>query len=280
MSECSKCGKEISMPYNCNGCGRDFCSTHRLPEKHNCSGLHQTIEITQKNNSRYQKIKQRLDTGDILDRLVYRSATISIGILMIVFYLFQLVSLLVFGTDVHNNIFVLSSENIEYIWTWFSSIFAHSYSSPIHLIGNLIILVFFGTLLEKTIGRKKYLALFISSGVIAALSQIMVHTLVNGGDIRILGASGALLSVIGAITVYNPHMKVYLYFLIPIPIWVISAGYVILSVFGFALAGGGVFGSVAHIAHLSGLLIGVSYGLRTKSKYSPKIKRLKFRDLI
>ncbi|MDY6771462.1 MAG: rhomboid family intramembrane serine protease [Candidatus Nanohaloarchaea archaeon] len=39
MAECSKCGKNISMPFTCKFCGDSFCSTHRLPENHDCDGL-------------------------------------------------------------------------------------------------------------------------------------------------------------------------------------------------------------------------------------------------
>ena len=38
---CSKCGrqfKNFTDKYRCNYCHKYFCSDHRLPEKHNCSG--------------------------------------------------------------------------------------------------------------------------------------------------------------------------------------------------------------------------------------------------
>jgi len=37
---CSKCGDKFSStPYECNYCGKTFCSEHRLPENHGCEGL-------------------------------------------------------------------------------------------------------------------------------------------------------------------------------------------------------------------------------------------------
>lgn len=38
MGECYVCG-ERSLSFTCNHCGGSFCSNHRLPEKHQCSGL-------------------------------------------------------------------------------------------------------------------------------------------------------------------------------------------------------------------------------------------------
>ncbi|MFX1450833.1 MAG: AN1-type zinc finger domain-containing protein [Promethearchaeota archaeon] len=39
MANCSKCKKELYMPFSCKYCGKQFCSEHRLPEKHNCERL-------------------------------------------------------------------------------------------------------------------------------------------------------------------------------------------------------------------------------------------------
>ena len=40
MVHCDKCGRDIDMPFRCNYCGGYFCSEHRLPEFHGCTGLH------------------------------------------------------------------------------------------------------------------------------------------------------------------------------------------------------------------------------------------------
>jgi len=39
FANCAFCGKRTFMPYRCNYCGQLFCSEHRLPPKHNCSGI-------------------------------------------------------------------------------------------------------------------------------------------------------------------------------------------------------------------------------------------------
>lgn len=40
MVKCDKCGREVTMPFRCNYCGNYFCSEHRLPEFHECTGLY------------------------------------------------------------------------------------------------------------------------------------------------------------------------------------------------------------------------------------------------
>lgn len=39
MAECSECEESVSMPFSCKFCGQSFCSSHRLPENHDCGGL-------------------------------------------------------------------------------------------------------------------------------------------------------------------------------------------------------------------------------------------------
>ncbi|MFW5905449.1 MAG: AN1-type zinc finger domain-containing protein [archaeon] len=34
-----ECPGSDALPYECRRCGREFCSDHRLPENHDCSGL-------------------------------------------------------------------------------------------------------------------------------------------------------------------------------------------------------------------------------------------------
>jgi predicted nucleic acid binding AN1-type Zn finger protein len=34
---CEICGKEESLPFVCNYCGKEHCKKHRLPENHNCT---------------------------------------------------------------------------------------------------------------------------------------------------------------------------------------------------------------------------------------------------
>jgi Zn-dependent protease len=38
MVKCDKCGKDEYMPFRCKYCGGYFCSEHRLPEMHECTG--------------------------------------------------------------------------------------------------------------------------------------------------------------------------------------------------------------------------------------------------
>ncbi len=43
VTKCSKCGKEVYMPFVCNYCGQAFCTDHRLPENHGCKNISQAL---------------------------------------------------------------------------------------------------------------------------------------------------------------------------------------------------------------------------------------------
>jgi len=36
--KCKQCGEEVEVPFRCNFCQNYYCSKHRLPEIHECSG--------------------------------------------------------------------------------------------------------------------------------------------------------------------------------------------------------------------------------------------------
>jgi len=46
MVQCDRCGKDDDLPFRCNYCGGYFCSEHRLPEFHECTGLYQQRPVS------------------------------------------------------------------------------------------------------------------------------------------------------------------------------------------------------------------------------------------
>lgn len=169
-------------------------------------------------------------------------------------------------------IFVLSTGNPLYVWTWVTSIFAHG--SFGHILINSIVLYFFGPLVERRMSPKKFVALFVLSGMAAGLSQIGA-AIVLGETSAVVGASGAIMALMGILTVLNPNLRVYLFFIIPMPLWLLTIGFALYSVF-IAIGAGIGAGQVAHLAHLVGLVIGLMYGekLRREGQRLPGELRL------
>jgi hypothetical protein len=137
--------------------------------------------------------------------------------------------------------------NYEF-WRFLTSMFLHG--SITHLLYNLFALFFFGIALEKLIGSKKFLLVFFTSGIIANLIAVNFYD-------SSLGASGAIMGIIGALAIIKPFMMVWAFGLI-LPMFI--AG--ILWVAGSILGSLGMFsGDVGYIAHLSGIITGLIIGI-------------------
>lgn len=77
----------------------------------------------------------------------------------------------------------------------FTAMFMHS--GWRHLINNMLVLLFVGDNLERAIGKVRYLLIYILSGVIAGISSIS-YNMIKQQNVHSIGASGAVLGVVGA----------------------------------------------------------------------------------
>jgi membrane associated rhomboid family serine protease len=285
MATCDVCGRDENMPYNCRHCGGTYCAEHRLPENHGCPGLDNWNDPDGVFDSGFD---DSVDTGtgdgwersagDLLDRvgidtgpggpLAYFRNNLSYLFLAIAVIVFGIQYLLAplfgigIGTARWRSVFTLTTANPEYVWTWIISVFAHG--SPGHLLFNAIALYFFGPLVERQVGSKKFAVLFLGSGILAGLGQVGVG-LVTGEAVAVLGASGGLMAVMGVLAMTSPDLKVLLFFFIPMSIRTLTVLFAAFSIFAF-VSNGGILSGVAHFAHLVGLFVGLWYGNRIKDR--------------
>ena len=280
MPTCDACGKHESLPYNCRGCGGVYCGEHRLPENHSCPGLDSWgdpkgvfdsgFDDSVADSGRDRGIADRLgiDTGAGGPMAYFRNNMTYVFLaLMWLTFGIQILLQSLFGSLFTLQYIALDSLHVFYVWTWITSIFAHG--SFMHILFNSIVLYFFGPIVERKVGSKMFTVLFLASGVIAGLAQVLTG-LVLGDFSAVVGASGAILAVMGVLTVLNPNLRVLLFFFIPMPLWLLTAGFALISV--FVMLGGGLgAGGIAHLAHLAGLAIGLLYGekLRREGATAP-----------
>jgi hypothetical protein len=276
MAKCDQCGKNENMPYQCRHCGGTYCADHRLPENHDCPGLESWDDpgavfdsgfddSVNQQGGRSGGVAGRLgiDTGPggVFGYFRGNMTYVFLGAMWVTFLL-QHVVILALSPQAHNALFVISPTHPEYVWTWVTSVFSHQPFSFLHIAGNSIVIYFFGRIVEQYIGSRDFTLLFLGSGVLAGLGQIAIQAY-QGNPAGALGASGAALAIMGVLTVLNPSLRVYLYFILPVPLWVITIGYAGLTAFGIL---GGVGGGIAHVAHGVGLVLGLAYGQRVKDQ--------------
>jgi membrane associated rhomboid family serine protease len=277
MSECDVCGKQENMPYQCGHCGGTYCADHRLPEAHDCPGLDNWNDpkgvfdsgfddsVDSGGSSQSSRFDVDTGPGGIMGYFRGNMTYVFLAVMAVVFVA-QRVVLAFFGPAAFRALFVLHPDNILFVWTWVTSVFSHG--GLFHIAGNAIVIYFFGRLAEQQMGSKTYTVFFLGSGVLAGLGQVGLQLVQGGPAYGVLGASGAALAILGFVTVLNPDLTVYLYFLIPVPIWAITGFYAIISIAGtLSPQGAGLLGgNIAHTAHLVGLVIGLWYGRRVKDR--------------
>ena len=139
-----------------------------------------------------------------------------------------------------------------------TSMFLHG--SWMHLIGNMWFLWLFGNNVEDSMGRLRFVAFYLLTGLAAAIGQVVTTP---DSLIPMVGASGAISGVMGGYLILYPRVKVYV--LLPIFIFFTSVALPAWMMLGYwffiQLASGFLssdeVGGVAFWAHIGGFVAGV-----------------------
>jgi len=136
-------------------------------------------------------------------------------------------------------------------WQLLTSAFLHG-NLP-HIALNLFALYSFGMVVERTVGSRRFAALYAASVITAALVQLMVVTAtLERGAVPTVGASGGVFGVLLVFAYLYPHSRVMLVFPpIPMKAWVLVVGYALIELFSGV---SGTASGVAHFAHLGGMV--------------------------
>lgn len=254
----------------CADCQGVFCERHYEPESHRCGKTFVTLAIP--NGSEYelsvperlQGVNQRLEDGNggllkmLIRSLLGSPVTLSFLVTMWLWTGLEFAWVLLFGaTPTWEAIFVFSSENPLYVWTWITSMFSHG--GFLHLLVNSFVLASFGPLAEYHLGKRKYLIALLAGGIIAGIAQI-AGGLITAELSRVVGASGAIAAVLGIYATAEPDVRVYLFFLIPMPVS-LTAFVVAVGSLAIAALYGVVAFNIAHVAHGVGAAFGLLFGL-------------------
>ncbi|TAL21325.1 MAG: rhomboid family intramembrane serine protease [Aquabacterium sp.] len=157
------------------------------------------------------------------------------------------------------NLFSLNSVGWGFM-PWQLVTYAFLHQSFGHLFFNMVGLYMFGSELELTWSRKRYLQFYAVSLLVAGLS-ILLLALVLGGPVRASGASGALFGLLVGYAMLNPN-RIIMPIIPPIPMkartFAIVFGVLALVQSVPALTGGLIPGAtnVGHIGHVGGMLGG------------------------
>ncbi len=141
-------------------------------------------------------------------------------------------------------------------WQPFTYQFVHANVS--HILFNMLGVFFFGVAVERRIGSKEFLLFYLLSGTLSGVLSLLIY-LVGGIDyVFLMGASGAVFSLLLAYATLYPRSVIYLWAIIPIPAPILVLGYAGLEFFNLIA---GLNQGVAHSTHLVGLAVAWVYFL-------------------
>ena len=88
---------------------------------------------------------------------------------------------------------------------------------------NLLVLYFFGTMLEEILGTRRFVVAYFSAQLAGALF-FLVPGILSRGDIPAIGASGAVMGVMVAMATLRPRQMVIVIFIPVTLVWLLIVG--------------------------------------------------------
>jgi membrane associated rhomboid family serine protease len=142
------------------------------------------------------------------------------------------------------------------LWQLGSYAFLHDVSELFHVLGNMLVLYFFGTQVERAVGTRRLLVLYAGAAVLGGAVYLGLQLLL-GTSGPAIGASGACLALLVAAATLAPEQRVFLF---PLPITLtlrtLALGWLAIQVFHalLSLKQGG--DGTAYSIHFAGMAYG------------------------
>jgi len=207
------------------------------------------------------QLKTEYRIGGIVQRLIFWN----VGLFIVPLVLFALLGL----GHVHypafdwtlgssQNWFSLSPDAADLIWKpWSLVTYAFLHAGALHLIFNMLMLVFAGRLFLTFFTQKQFFGLYILSAIFSGLVFVAGQAfipLMQSNGLPLVGASAAIMSVLIAAAVYSPEYEVRLMLIGRLKLWHIALALVVIDLLYISAENTG-----GHLAHLAGALFGYLY---------------------
>jgi len=140
-----------------------------------------------------------------------------------------------------------------------------------HIFWNMFILFFFGPMLERLWGSRKFLTFYLVCGAMGGILYPVLAHIGWLGVARLVGASGSILGMLAAAAILFPNMRVYVFGVFPLRMSVLAIILAVMSILSVlrpdvsANAGG-------EAAHLGGMVAGAIYVISEKWRRKFKMK--------
>ena len=183
-------------------------------------------------------------------RYTYNNVTFYLIIANVAFYLLAFIS-----PRINNYLAMIPPLIIQRHWYWqfFTYMFVHGGLG--HLFFNMLGLYMFGMPVERKLGSREFLLIYLLVGTLSGIFSFIAYFLAGQAFI-LVGASGAIYGLLLAFAVLFPRARVLLFGIIPIRAPVLVIGYTFLEIFNQV---SGSRQGVAHLTHLAGFAFAYLY---------------------
>ena len=146
------------------------------------------------------------------------------------------------------------------VWRILTSAFCHDRHGLLHILFNMLGLIWFGIALEYMYGEREFLLFYLAAAILSGLAYVGLD-LWTGESVPAIGASGAVMGVLMLYACHYPYQTIRIWFFFPLEIRWLVLLYVAFDLHPLLmmLAGEKVNTGVAHAAHLGGLAFGFVY---------------------
>jgi membrane associated rhomboid family serine protease len=149
----------------------------------------------------------------------------------------------VFETLAYASVFATPEYGVFQPWRMITAAFLHSQGFLLHILLNMYTLWIFGQALEPLLGRVRFLGVYLLSAIGGSVGYLLLTPILpEGGPVGVVGASGAIFGLFGAMLVVQRHRGGETR-----QLWILIA---INGVIGFMVP------QIAWQAHLGGLVTG------------------------
>jgi membrane associated rhomboid family serine protease len=157
--------------------------------------------------------------------------------------------------------FALSLDGLEHGFVWQLLTFQFMHANWTHIIFNSLAIYFFGRPVEDALGRRHFLTLYLSAGIIGGLVQMLFTALVPAYfNLPVVGASAGASGLVAAFAIlhWEERFTLLIFFILPVNM----TGKMLLAA-SLLLTFGAMFftpnSGIANAAHLGGILTGAYY---------------------
>jgi len=197
-----------------------------------------------------QDLKLQYKMGGVIIRLIF----LNIVFFAIPAVVFSLLHLFKVNVDYMSYVSLSTDWSLLSVKPWSILSYAFFHSGFFHILFNMLMLNFFGNLFLTYFTQKQLLGLYLFAAIFSGLIYMIGYSFLpalTGVHASMIGASGAIMSVLLATVTYQPYMEVRLILFGNVKLWQIALVLVVLDLIQLPMDNTG-----GHIAHLAGALFG------------------------